>query len=149
MEDYSDWSGSATDLFHELNDVAQSLMIDTKDRRYPNDPRWLWRRLKEVKPNLAAIGIFIEKDDTDRAHGRVINITKEQRIVNRKQLNDDMRAFLAKGNKVDHRPPLKSGKEEIADMKAIRREKEEAIRIAREQAKKAGDPKRGNGEWAK
>ena len=79
MENHPDWSGSATDLFHELNDVAESLMIDTKDRRYPNDPRWLWRRLKEVKPNLAAIGIFIEKNDTDRAHGRFINITKEQK----------------------------------------------------------------------
>jgi hypothetical protein len=79
MENRPDWSGSATDLFDKISLIAEDLMIDTKDRRYTNDPRWLWRRLKEVKPNLAAIGIFIEKDDTDRAHGRVIRITKEQK----------------------------------------------------------------------
>ena len=76
MECQSEWTGSPTDLFHELSDVAESLMIDTKDRRYPSDPRWLWRRIKEVKPNLEAIEITIEKDDRNHAIGRQIYIRK-------------------------------------------------------------------------
>lgn len=86
MVDRAEWNGSATDLFHELKDVADDLLVDTKDKRFPNDPRWLWRRIKEVKPNLKSIGIIIEKDDRNHAKGRQINIRnsaiEESRLYN-------------------------------------------------------------------
>jgi len=74
MECQSEWTGSPTVLLHELNNVAESLMIDTGDKRYPSDPRWLWRRIKEVKPNLETVGVHINKDDSNHAKGRQIYI---------------------------------------------------------------------------
>lgn len=80
METQSEWSGSATDLYEKLDHIAESLNVDKRNNRYPNDPNWLWRRLKEVKPNLAAQGIMIEKDDRDRSRGRIIRLIKDNKV---------------------------------------------------------------------
>lgn len=72
MEERPIWRGGPTELFLELVQNAEELKIDMKDRKFPNDPRWLWRKIKEVKPNLFAVGIEVEKDDTNRATGRKI-----------------------------------------------------------------------------
>jgi len=72
MEFKERWEGSPSDLLNELNPIAEELKYDI-DRKYPRDPRWLWRRLKEVKTDLYAFNIQI--DHYDSCHGeRTITI---------------------------------------------------------------------------
>lgn len=74
MQDREDWSGTATDLYHKLKELASELQFDTKNKNFPTDPNWLWRRMKEVEPNLSKIGIRIQKDDSNHSRGRLIKI---------------------------------------------------------------------------
>ena len=87
MDDKIEWIGPATDLYVELDDIAESLKVDTKNRKYPSDPNWLWRRMKEVRPNLESHGIYIDKDDSNRSTGRRIIIRKED---SKNAVNADM-----------------------------------------------------------
>jgi hypothetical protein len=92
MEKRMAWSGTATELHHQLKDHAADLNIDTKDKQFPKDPRWLWRRLKEVEPNLSAIGIHMEKDDSNHETGRQIKIynSKVENEVSETESNFDV-----------------------------------------------------------
>lgn len=47
------WSGTATELLEQLEQIADSLKISTKNNRsWPSAPNRLSRRLNEVKTNL-------------------------------------------------------------------------------------------------
>lgn len=73
MEFKEYWEGSPSELLNELNPTAEELKYYS-DRKYPKDPRWLWRRLKEVSTDLYTYGIEIKHEDT--CHGeRAISIT--------------------------------------------------------------------------
>jgi hypothetical protein len=37
--------------------MADEAGVDQKNRLWPKDARWLWRRIKEVRPNLQAAGL--------------------------------------------------------------------------------------------
>jgi len=77
MNDKPSWEGSPSKLLVELDNVAEILKLDTKEKRYPKDPSWLWRRIKEVRTNLIAVGIIATKDDSRRdSEGRRILIEK-------------------------------------------------------------------------
>ena len=86
-KDKIEWIGPATDLYIELDDIAEALKVDKKNKKYPSDPNWLWRRMKEVRPNLESHGIYIEKDDSSRSTGRRIIIRKED---SKSAVNADM-----------------------------------------------------------
>lgn len=101
MEKRTDWIGSATDLLYELEELASDLKIDTRDHRFPKDPRWLWKRVKEVKTNLFAEGIYVEKDDSRRAEGRKIILRKvlceENKFGSHVPRNDVSDVMLSEG----------------------------------------------------
>lgn len=63
MEGRNEWSGTATDLFGELEYAAEQLKIDTKSKYWPKDPNWLGKRIKEVVPNLEEVGIVFKWND--------------------------------------------------------------------------------------
>ena len=86
-ENKTEWLGPATDLYNKLKVIAESLSVDPHNRKYPKDPNWLWRRMKEVRPNLESHGIYIEKDDSSRSTGRRIIIRKED---SKSAVNADM-----------------------------------------------------------
>jgi len=62
MDGRADWQGSPADLLEELRPTAESLRIDTKDKSWPKNPSWLSRRLREVMPNLGAMGIIVSEE---------------------------------------------------------------------------------------
>ncbi len=68
MERESRWEGTPADLLGELVRVAKAERIDTSSQQWPGSANWLWRRLNEVRPNLASIGIVAEhgRDGTAR-----------------------------------------------------------------------------------
>jgi hypothetical protein len=74
MSNKKNWTGPATKLLKELDPVAVKMNIDKSNKNYPKDPRWVWRKLKVVKPNLAALGYEVSKDDSDHSKGRKITI---------------------------------------------------------------------------
>lgn len=80
IEDRSEWHGSATELYNEFEDIAELLMVDKRNGRYPRDPNWLYRRIVEVKPNLESLGVFVEKDETNRSDGRIISIKTDPKL---------------------------------------------------------------------
>lgn len=62
MGDRSRYEGPSSDLHGKLAEEAGKLNIDTKaDKTWPKSASWLWRRLKEVLPTLAAMGIKADK----------------------------------------------------------------------------------------
>ncbi len=60
MELRNEWSGTATELLMDLRVQAETLKIDTKAKHWPKSPHWLWKRLKEIIPNLEKIGIVFK-----------------------------------------------------------------------------------------
>lgn len=62
MEGRSEWEGSPGQLLTELNAVAFNAGIDTKNKLWPKDGRWVWRRIREVRPNLLDAGYPVEHD---------------------------------------------------------------------------------------
>jgi hypothetical protein len=59
MESSEQWNGTAAELLAKLEPVAEGLHIDTKSKYWPGNPTWVTRRLKEVHPNLLAMGVEI------------------------------------------------------------------------------------------
>jgi hypothetical protein len=71
------WIGTATKLLDELEGVAESLRIKTKNNRaWPSAPNRLSRKLNEVKTNLRQIGIILDRLTDTRTNTRKIEIRK-------------------------------------------------------------------------
>jgi len=85
------WEGSPTELLSELKGIAEGVGIDTKHKQFPKDPNWLWRRIKEVRTNLMAVGIMVTRDETTRSSTeRRITIEKKPiSDLDRPDTNDD------------------------------------------------------------
>jgi len=60
MENKTYWSGTSSELLDELTRIAERNRLDTRSRQWAQIPAWLTRRLKEVRPNLLAMGIAVE-----------------------------------------------------------------------------------------
>jgi hypothetical protein len=66
MESRESFEGSSTELHKKLESVAEEIGVSvTRDKAWPKSARWLWRRMQEVVPLLAAVGI-----DAVRREGR-------------------------------------------------------------------------------
>lgn len=65
MSDQESWSGSPTELLSEFEKIAINLKIDQKSKAWPKEPRWLWKRINEVLPNLEEVGIKATRDKGD------------------------------------------------------------------------------------
>jgi hypothetical protein len=96
MKDREEHSDTSTGLHKSLENVAASIGLDTdRDKMWPKSARWLWRRIKEVVPTLAAAGIEATRRDTNAAteitlrKSRELNSTnsteKQNRIDKRKK----------------------------------------------------------------
>lgn len=57
MRDRDGWTGTPSLFLEELRRAAASVEIDMKDRAWPLNVNWLWRRLRPVLPNLMDLGI--------------------------------------------------------------------------------------------
>ncbi|HEX5976321.1 MAG TPA: hypothetical protein VFY68_03540 [Nitrososphaeraceae archaeon] len=80
MDSRTGWIGTATDLLNELEEVAGSLKIKTKNNTlWPRAPTSLSRRLNEVKTNLREIGITIERPVDTTPNTRRIRYRKYRR----------------------------------------------------------------------
>lgn len=64
MEDKASWDGKPSGLLTELDNVAASEKIDQKSRSWPKAAHVLTKRLKEIKSNLADIGITFTETRT-------------------------------------------------------------------------------------
>lgn len=74
MEAQSEWEGTPSELLADLEKLAEEHRVNTKAREWPRAAHSLSRRLNEVRPNLAAVGIAV----TTRRDGRhrVVTIRK-------------------------------------------------------------------------
>jgi hypothetical protein len=76
MENKSSWIGTATELLGYMEDIAESLRINTKSRAYPKSPQVLTKKLNEIKATLGEIGISITKGKDSGTKMRFIEICK-------------------------------------------------------------------------
>ena len=65
MEGKTEHAASASELHKVLSGVAEDLGV-ARDKAWPKSARWLWRRIKEVLPLLAAAGIDASRRHTDK-----------------------------------------------------------------------------------
>ena len=83
MESHESWSGTPKELLEELNDKGQEVGVDTKSRLWPKDIRWVWRRVREIRPSLDSHGLHI----THRREGDQTRIQIHKKIP--KDVSDD------------------------------------------------------------
>jgi hypothetical protein len=75
MEDRDEYSGTASELHKKLEGIAEDLGVSiVRDKAWPKSARWLWRRIKEVLPVLATVGIEAKRERPDS--GTVIALRK-------------------------------------------------------------------------
>ena len=76
-KEHTEWSGSATQLSLELNEIAETeLKINIhKIKSWPKSPNSLSRKLNEIKTNLREKGIVIERYKDEKGN-RLIKIRK-------------------------------------------------------------------------
>lgn len=75
--DENPWEGNSSKLYDNLVIIADELKIK---QGFPKGSNWLWRRVKEVRPNLMAYGISVHK--SEYAQGSLITITKTNSVRN-------------------------------------------------------------------
>lgn len=61
MKPRIEWTGVSADLLQELENYAEALKINPKDKSWPSNATWLMRRLREAQPSLTSNGIKINK----------------------------------------------------------------------------------------
>lgn len=64
------WSGLCAELYRKLSDIAPNHGISTSERNYPSDAIRLAKRFKQIKSNLEAVGLQIEKIEPRKDNGQ-------------------------------------------------------------------------------
>lgn len=65
------WEGTASELYESLEPLAERMKLKWG---FPKAPNWLWRRIKEVRPNLMLLGIQANRGE--KAIGTMVTLTK-------------------------------------------------------------------------
>jgi hypothetical protein len=78
MEDKVEHTATSFELHQELERVAESLRV-VRDRAWPKNARWLWKRIKVVLPLLVAVGI--ETDRRENKTGSMISLRNSPRMM--------------------------------------------------------------------
>ena len=73
MEDKEEHVANASKMHKKLGSVAEELGVE-RDKAWPKSARWLWKRIKEVLPVLAAVGIEARRERPES--GTVIVLRK-------------------------------------------------------------------------
>lgn len=76
VEACGNWEGTPTDLLERLNGTADELKLNTRSKWWPKSPSWVWRRIKEMLPNLRAKGVLAERG---KEGNRTIALSKAPR----------------------------------------------------------------------
>jgi hypothetical protein len=76
MVNQSTWQGKSSELYDKLEDIADKIKIK---KGFPKAPSWLWRKIKDIRPNLMACGISISKEK--QLEGTYIVIEKHAAIA--------------------------------------------------------------------
>lgn len=71
MRNKSNQELRSSDLYKELFEIAENLKIK---QGFPKSPTWLWRKIKDVRPNLMAYGLNVTKEKME--DGTYIRIIK-------------------------------------------------------------------------
>ncbi len=79
MHERDRWEGSSSKLLETLEVVAEAERIDIRAKAWPKAPNILSRRLREVQPNLAEVGIGVETG-ISIGHGRGIRINRDDTV---------------------------------------------------------------------
>lgn len=75
--DYTIFVGSSLDLLNKLTEIAIEERINTSQKDWPKDVKWLVRRIRIVKTNLQkALKIRIDIDRDSKSNTSIINIVK-------------------------------------------------------------------------
>lgn len=89
MEDKKCYAQTPSELLRRLDPIAEDLKIkESKD--YPKNATWLWKRIKDVIPNLMAVGIEVEqeKDNERRIILKKINNFNDSKDSNEEILSE-------------------------------------------------------------
>jgi len=75
MEDNNQWGGSSSLLHKNLVKIAEDQNLKVGGvGGFPKSSNWLWKRIKQVRPNLLALGIDVAHDEDNT--GSLIEMSK-------------------------------------------------------------------------
>jgi len=79
MENRQEWSGSSTELHDELKKLAEKAKLKVGGRGgFPESSSWLWRKIKQVRPNLIALGVEASHDENNTSSViELVNTSKD------------------------------------------------------------------------
>jgi hypothetical protein len=75
MENDTEWTGTADQLLGSLHRIAERMSIAKRD--LPGSPQRLGRRLREIRPNLEAIGFEVHFKKSQNT--RIVTIVRKER----------------------------------------------------------------------
>ncbi|HCC35081.1 MAG TPA: hypothetical protein DEQ02_05395 [Ruminococcaceae bacterium] len=84
MEDQTEWKGTASELLKRVEDIAEDIRVNTKDRFFPKAGHVLVRRLKEVKSNLEEAGIHL--NNLREGNEKILHFTNEKNKVSEEDI---------------------------------------------------------------
>jgi len=91
LKDKTDWQGSASQLLSELEKTARAIGINVdKEKSFPKAANVLSKRLNQIKPNLAQLGIKFENKNRTIAFQKIEKdiVSIENRNANDNDTND-------------------------------------------------------------
>ena len=77
MEARDSWTGPATPLLTELEEVAENLKLDRKDKHWPKAPHTLTRRIREILSSLPDVGIRVRFDYPEKRHIEISKVASK------------------------------------------------------------------------
>ena len=89
MEGRDVWEGTASDLLKELEAVATPAGVDVGSHKWPNAANALWRRVKEVRPNLIALGIKANNYKSGTRRITLTRISSEEAVLTAQTVQPD------------------------------------------------------------
>jgi hypothetical protein len=106
MQAKSDWTGTVTQLYHELEATANDSRIDTYGKMWPKSASILSRRINEVRTILRSKGMTIESYLADTSTGlrgiKICKVASESSVPSEDQIASQKSHNLSDGTL----PPL-------------------------------------------
>ena len=85
------WSGTASQLYSALGEMAAELKISTRQKAWPKNPKVFAKRLNELVTSLPAVGIEVKKRREGKQRTRIIsiNVVPDVLLVRHEEKADD------------------------------------------------------------
>lgn len=113
------WSGTASQLWSALNEMAEAMKISTRQKAWPKNPQVLSRRLNELAPSLPAAGYEITSERTGTSRLIIIDCVNSVIASQPNDASDAYDAFFTVRTGVKDDGTSRTLQERLKDAEAL------------------------------